>query len=243
MIINDEERKQNNKNMLRSSLSAGGFALSILTAFTFITIGASYIEDSKKAKADSDFSYKQDAEDFIEALTYLGNKQYQDKIGVSTVSNYVLSISAIEYSENGLVYCANAQKHGLESSLIVINIADRFGSLDNCISTIKDNYMKKDRFNISSEMFKEETSEEAKTNSINKVASQFPDFQLDKAHVYKTYEAKSIFALSLTFKDNDETYCSCVKYQPLASKNVFNVIKYSENKTMFYALESLVNEK
>ena len=242
-MINDEERKQNNKNMLRASLSAGGFALSILTAFTFITIGGSYIADNKSAKADADFSYKKDAEDFIEALTYLGNKQYQDKIGVSTVSNYVLGISAIEYSENGLVYCANAQKHGLESSLLVINISDKFESLDNCISTIKDNYMTKGRFNTSSEMFKEETSEEARTNSVTKASTQIEEFNLDKAHVYKKYEAKSMFALSLTFKNADDSYYSCVKYQPLSSTNNIYKANYNENKTMYYVLENIVNEK
>ena len=242
-MINKEERKQTNKNMLRASLSAGGFALFILTSFTFITIGGSYISENKSAKADADYSYKKDAEDFIEGITYLANKQYQAKIGVSTVSNYVTGISAIEYTNDGLIYCANAQKHGLESSLVVVTVSEKFDTLDNCISTIKNNYMKKDRFNVSSEMFKEETSEEAKTNSVTKVSTQIEGFSLDKTHSYSTYEAKSMFAISLTFKSSDESYSSSVKYQPLSSTNNIFKANYSENKTMYYALESIVGEK
>ena len=241
--MNSEERKQNNKNMLRASLLAGGFALFCLTAFTFITIGASYIEENKKTKADDDYANKLDAENFIEALTYLANKQYQEKINVSTVSNYVTSISSIEYTNDGLFYCAVSQKHGLESSLLNVTISDKFDSLDVCISTISKEYMTKNRFSVTSEIYKEETSEEAVKNIGQTLPGSIEGFSLEKPYTYKTYEAKVMFAASLTFKDSDNSYSSCVKYQPLSSTNNIYKVNYSENKTMYYILENIVNAK
>ena len=237
------ERKQNNKNMLRASLLAGGFALFCLTTFTFVTIGASYIEENKNAKADADYENKKDAENFLEALIYLANKQYQEKIGVSTVSNYVTNISSVEYRTNGVAYCATAQKHGLESSLLTVIIFYNSDSADTCISTISKEYMNKDAFKVETDICKEETSEEPINKMGETLQSKIEGFSLEKPHTYKTYEAKVAFAASFTFKDSDSSYVSCSKYQPLLSSNSLYKANYSENKTMYYVLESIVNAK
>lgn len=241
-MINKEERKQNNKNMLKASLSAGGFALFILTSFTFITIGGIYIGANKGAKADEDYSYKKDAETFLKGLTYIANKQYQEKIGVSTVSNYVTSISSIEYKNDGLNYCAVAKKHGLESSLVVVNVSYNFETIDNCVSLVNKEYMSKSYFTVSSTLYKEETSEEAKNNISNTFKNKLDGFNCDKPYIFNVYEARIMFAASLTYKTSDDSYNSLVLYNPLSSNEPFK-ITYEANKTMYYALESLVKTK
>ena len=237
-----EQAKQNNKNMLRASLLAGGFALSILIAFTFITIGGSYIAEDKSAKEDADYYNKKDAKIFVEGLTYIANKQYQEKIDYSAVSNYVTSISSVEYKNDGLKYCAVAQKHGLESSLLVVEISYNFETMDNCVATINHNYTKKDTFTVSSTLYVEENSEEAKSNIKTTFESKASGFNSNNPYAFNVYEAKSMFAASLTYKDSDTSYSSIVMFKPL-SENVPFSIKYETNKTMYYILENITTNK
>ncbi|MCR5309626.1 MAG: hypothetical protein K6E21_05915 [Bacilli bacterium] len=238
-MLEKEDAKQNNKNMLKASLIAGGFALFCLTAFTFVTIGGSYISENNSKKEDADYQYKKDAEIFIRGLRYIANKEYQKQINVSTVSNYVSSISSIEYKNDGVYYCAVAQMHDKESSLIKVNISYNSDSIDSCISKINADYMKYEDLTISSTLYKEELNEEAKKNISGTFASKLEGFSNDNPFNYNVYEAKVIFAASLTYKSTDDTYCSIVSLEPLSTNEVFK-IKYDTNKTMYYVLETLV---
>ena len=238
------ERKQNNKNMLRASLTAGGFALSILTAFTFITIGASYATEAKKAETEVDYEYKKDAEDFLEGLTYLANKQYQEKIGVNTVSNYVTGISGLNYNKQGLWYCASAQKHGLEPSLVTIRIDYETSSEDELISVIKNNYMNNSYFSMISKLDKEETNENAADLIFTYSLHYVTDYDNEKPYKRNVYEAKTMMAVSFTVKTKDGGYASAANHRPLnqEASGIYRV-SLETNKRMYYTLENIANQK
>ena len=238
------ERKQNNKNMLRASLTAGGFALSILTAFTFITIGASYASESKKAETEVDYEYKKDAEDFLEGLTYLANKQYQEKIGVSTVSNYVTGISGLNYYKQGIWFCASAQKHDLEPSLVTIRLDYETSSEDELIFAIKNNYMKSGYFSMISELDKEETNEDAADLTFAHSLHFVRNYDTEKPYKRTTYEAKTKMAVSFTVQTTDGGYASAAEHRPF-NQEYSGIYRASleTNKRMYYTLENIANSK
>lgn len=245
-MADNNERKQNNKNMLRASLTAGGFALSILTAFTFITIGAGYATEAKKAKTETDYEYKKDAEDFLEALTYLANKQYQEKIGVSTVSNYVTGISGVNYGPLEFLYCASAQMHGLEPSLIVVRINyESNKSVDDIILDVKDNYMNKAHLNVISDgLYNIESNKEAAKLTFSSSMQYVENYNEESPYVFNTYEAKTMMAVSFTVQTKDGSYATSAKHDPSRLKDSgINKVSYETSKRMYYALENIANKK
>lgn len=243
-MLNKETRKQTNKNMLKASLLAGGFALFILTSFTLVTILGTYISNKNEEKNTGDYQNKKDAETFIEGLTYIANRQYQEKIGVSAVSNYVKNISAVQFTEEGVYYCAVAQKHDKESSLLLVNIPYKSdATFTSFIPALNKNYMNKEYFNPTSTLYTEDVNEEVRENMKNKIAETIPYFSDEKPYVLNVFEAKVMFAASLTYKVSDLEYRSIVIYEPLKNNcQPFNAV-YEADKTTFYVLKNLVTNK
>ena len=253
--MDQKERKENNIAMIKSTASMGGFALSILTAFTLVTIGAMRLNTNKKAKEDSDYGYKLKADKFIHSLTYIANKQYQKYLGVDTVSNYVWGISSITFSGNqSITYMAYAQMHDVEKeSLILINFYFNNQTVEQNVDTII-----KNRTDVSDYLMGcyilNEVEDEATNQCFEKyIADVKEESSTNIKYTFKTYrksEADSNTYVSATYQYNDKTYFS---YHSMKYENNYDYLDRSSglsgdgtmsldrNRLTYYIAERIVD--
>lgn len=246
--MEEQERKQNNKNMGKSIGVAGGAAFFILICAITLT-GIGRCSAQRKKEAEPDYAYKKNAEDFLNSLSYIANLEYEEYLGISDAYNYVYLISSFNCNASSFEYVACAKKGNLNQSVLTIKLGFSFSTPQECYERIILNSKNPSYFALSSKIYDLVDNSDIQRTINESFSSKYELFGINVSPLNCTLykgENNDEFYGSCLYKIAEESYCALNKIIYTVSTDNCELsdtftASYDSDKTLYYAFESIAN--